>query len=56
MGSLDNKVAFVTGSSRGIGAAIAGLSLPTIFVQEGGYLSDALGDNLTHVLQGYLTA
>jgi len=43
------------GFSR-IGAAIAGLSLPTLFVQEGGYLSDTLGDNLTHVLQGFSEA
>ncbi len=40
------------GFSR-IGAAISGLGLPTLFVQEGGYLSDALGDNLTHVLTGF---
>ncbi|WP_223478538.1 histone deacetylase family protein [Oricola indica] len=39
-----------------IGAAIAGLGLPTLFVQEGGYVSDALGDNLTHVLQGFSEA
>ncbi len=39
-----------------IGAAIAGLGLETLFVQEGGYLSDALGDNLTHVLQGFAEA
>lgn len=39
-----------------IGAAIAGLGLNTLFVQEGGYLSDALGDNLTHVLQGFAEA
>ncbi|MGX1307582.1 acetoin utilization deacetylase AcuC-like enzyme [Amorphus suaedae] len=39
-----------------IGAAIAGLGLDTLFVQEGGYLSDALGDNLTHVLQGFAEA
>lgn len=38
-----------------IGAAIAGLGLPTLFVQEGGYLSPALGDNLTHALQGFGT-
>jgi len=36
-----------------IGAAISGLGLPTLFVQEGGYISDALGDNLTHVLQSF---
>jgi len=40
------------GFSR-IGAAIAGLNLPTVFVQEGGYLCDELGDNLTSVLGGY---
>jgi len=36
-----------------IGAAIAGLRLPTLLVQEGGYLSDALGDNLTSFLNGF---
>ncbi|MCG6856977.1 MAG: histone deacetylase family protein [Salaquimonas sp.] len=39
-----------------VAAAIAGLHLPTLFVQEGGYVSDALGDNLTHVLQGFAEA
>ena len=39
-----------------IGTAIAGLGLPTLFVQEGGYVSDALGDNLTHFLQGFAQA
>lgn len=43
------------GFSR-IGAAIAGLGLPTLFVQEGGYLCDALGDNLTSVLTGFEAA
>jgi acetoin utilization deacetylase AcuC-like enzyme len=36
-----------------IGAAIAKLGLPCLFVQEGGYLCDALGDNLTSVLTGF---
>jgi acetoin utilization deacetylase AcuC-like enzyme len=36
-----------------IGEAIAGLRLPTVFVQEGGYLCDALGDNLTSFLGGF---
>lgn len=36
-----------------IGAAIAGLGLPTLFVQEGGYLCAALGDNLTSALSGF---
>ncbi|MER8655389.1 histone deacetylase family protein [Mesorhizobium sp. M0847] len=40
------------GFSR-IGEAIAKLGLPTIIVQEGGYLCDALGDNLTAFLTGF---
>jgi acetoin utilization deacetylase AcuC-like enzyme len=36
-----------------IGAAIARMGLPTVFVQEGGYLSDVLGGNLTAVLAGF---
>lgn len=39
-----------------IGAAIAGLDLPTLFVQEGGYLCKELGDNLTSTLQGFEAA
>lgn len=35
-----------------IGAAIAAIGLPTLFVQEGGYLSDPLTDNLTSFLKG----
>ncbi len=40
------------GFSR-IGEAIAGLGLPTVIVQEGGYLCDALSDNLTSFLAGF---
>ncbi|RWF49575.1 MAG: histone deacetylase family protein [Mesorhizobium sp.] len=40
------------GFSR-IGEAIAGLGLPTVIVQEGGYLCDELGDNLTAFLTGF---
>ncbi|TRC94896.1 histone deacetylase family protein [Mesorhizobium sp. WSM4303] len=36
-----------------IGEAIAKLGLPTVIVQEGGYLCDALGDNLTAFLTGF---
>ena len=36
-----------------IGAAIKALGLPTLFVQEGGYLSDTLGANLTRTLTGF---
>ncbi|MNF03241.1 Acetylpolyamine aminohydrolase [compost metagenome] len=39
-----------------IGAAIAGLGLPTAIVQEGGYLCDALSDNLTSFLRGFGSA
>lgn len=40
------------GFSR-IGEAIAGLGLPAVIVQEGGYLCDELGDNLTAFLTGF---
>ena len=36
-----------------IGAVIAQLSLPTVIVQEGGYMCDALGENLTSFLTGF---
>ncbi|WVT77494.1 histone deacetylase family protein (plasmid) [Sinorhizobium chiapasense] len=39
-----------------IGEAIAGLGLPTAIVQEGGYLCDALSDNLTAFLTGFGSA
>lgn len=41
-----------TGFAR-ICAAIAGLKRPCLFVQEGGYLCDELGENLTSALGGY---
>jgi len=37
-----------------IAAACAGLGLPTIIVQEGGYLCPELGDNLKNFLGGFL--
>ncbi len=36
-----------------IAERIAALKLPTVLVQEGGYLSDALGDNLAAFLGGF---
>jgi len=36
-----------------IGEAIAKLGLPSVIVQEGGYLCDALSDNLTQFLAGF---
>jgi acetoin utilization deacetylase AcuC-like enzyme len=35
------------------GSAIAGLGLPTVLVQEGGYLCDDLGDNLVSFVSGF---
>jgi acetoin utilization deacetylase AcuC-like enzyme len=43
-----------TGGFAKIGAAIAdGLQVPTLLVQEGGYLCDELGDNLSAFLEGF---
>ncbi len=39
-----------------IGAAVASLSLPTVIVQEGGYLCDDLGRNLAAFMTGYQEA
>jgi acetoin utilization deacetylase AcuC-like enzyme len=36
-----------------MGRKIAGLGLPTVLVQEGGYLSDDLGANLVQFLAGF---
>lgn len=46
-------MAVTTAGFAGIGAAISRLGLPTLFVQEGGYLCDDLGRNLTAVLSGF---
>jgi acetoin utilization deacetylase AcuC-like enzyme len=46
-------LAVTTDGFRRIGEAIARLGLPTVLVQEGGYLSDILGINLTAVLGGF---
>ena len=45
----------VTGEGfRAIGQHIGGLGLPTLLVQEGGYIVEKLGDNLTAFLGGFL--
>lgn len=49
-------LAVSTEGFRRIGAALARLGLPTVFVQEGGYLSDHLGPNLNAVLSGFQAA
>ena len=46
-------LAVTTDGFRRIGATIARLGLPTVFVQEGGYLSEILGANLTAALAGF---
>jgi acetoin utilization deacetylase AcuC-like enzyme len=46
-------LAVTTPGFRRVGAALARLGLPTVLVQEGGYLSDILGENLTAVLAGF---
>ena len=45
--------AVTTPGFKRIGAAIAATGLPLLIVQEGGYLCDALGDNLTSALEGF---
>lgn len=47
----------VTGDGfRTIGAHIGGFGLPTLLVQEGGYIVEKLADNLTAFLGGFLPA
>ena len=45
-----------TSGFASIGTALANLRLPTVIVQEGGYLSDTLGDNLASFLGGFQSA
>ena len=42
-----------TDGFRRIGEAVARFGLPTVIIQEGGYLSDILGANLTATLMGF---
>ena len=48
--------AITTGGFAEIAATIAALRLPTLLVQEGGYLSEDLGRNLTSFLTGFQAA
>ena len=45
--------AITTGGFARIAERIAALRLPSVLVQEGGYLSDALGANLASFLEGF---
>ncbi len=51
-----SRFALDTPDFPGIGAAIAGLGLPTLFVMEGGYAVEAAGANAVGVLTGFETA
>lgn len=46
-------LAVTTPGFAAIGRAVAGLGLPTLIVQEGGYLCPELGDNLAAVLSAW---
>lgn len=46
-------MAITTKGFERIGARLAAMGMPTVLVQEGGYLSDALGDNLASFLTGF---
>ena len=48
-----NGLGISTEGFEKIASEIAKLNLPTVLVQEGGYLSDALGDNLNRFLGGF---
>ena len=57
--SKDDPLTFLsitTNGFRRIGAAIASIRTPTLLVQEGGYISDSLGDNLVAALGGFENA
>ena len=45
-----------TDGFRRIGTALARIGLPSVLIQEGGYLSDVLGRNLEAVLSGFESA
>lgn len=54
--SKDDPLAFLsitTDGFRRIGAALGAAGLPTLLIQEGGYISDSLGDNLVAALAGF---
>lgn len=54
--SRDDPLAFLgisTGGFARIGAAAGALGLPTVIIQEGGYVCAALGNNLVSALRGF---
>ena len=54
--SEEDPLAFLALTTNGfleLGKVIASANLPSIIVQEGGYISPILGDNLTATLKGF---
>jgi acetoin utilization deacetylase AcuC-like enzyme len=54
--SIDDPFGGLSVTTNGfnrIAERIAQLGKPTVLVQEGGYLSDSLGENLDSFLQGF---
>jgi acetoin utilization deacetylase AcuC-like enzyme len=54
--SIDDPLAFLSITTEGfykIGEIIGSSQVPTILIQEGGYISNVLGDNLIAVLKGF---
>jgi acetoin utilization deacetylase AcuC-like enzyme len=49
-------MAITTDGFARIGAALARLGLPTVLVQEGGYMAPELGANLASALRGFMAA
>ena len=48
-----SKFALLASDFSRLGARLAGLGLPTVFVLEGGYAADELGTNAVNVLEGF---
>ncbi|MDC0997654.1 histone deacetylase family protein, partial [Alphaproteobacteria bacterium] len=54
--SIADPLAFLSITTDGfssIGKVIGQAGLPTLFIQEGGYISPVLGDNLVATLKGF---
>jgi acetoin utilization deacetylase AcuC-like enzyme len=54
IGDPTANLAVTSDGFRAVGERIGGLGLPTLLVQEGGYIVEKLGDNLTAFLGGFL--
>ena len=54
--SVEDPLAYLSLTTEGflvLGKLISSAELPTLFVQEGGYISPVLGDNLVATLKGF---